>query len=190
MQVTKTFDERIWYEFRAGDKKAFAVIYRHYYPRLYNYGRKFTGDTALIEDCSQEIFTAFWHNRSKLENVNVLHSYLFVSFRNCLLKALQKNNSTDPLIPDQDFPFQSEITIDQLMINEEKIYEHRIHLDKALQLLTERQKEAIFLKYYENMSYDETSHILGISAKGTYKLVARAIAVLRTTYRQNLSSTR
>jgi RNA polymerase sigma factor (sigma-70 family) len=184
----KTFDEGIWDAFKSGDKKAYAVIYRYYYPRLYNYGRKFTADTALVEDCSQEIFTAFWHNRLKLEKVNELRSYLFVSFRNSLLKALRKSNQITALYLVDEIPFYTEITIEQLMINAEKMFEHRIQLDKALEQLTERQKEAVYFKYYEAMSYDEIAAVLDISTKGAYKLISRAVAVLRASYQQKISS--
>ncbi|HUR09985.1 MAG TPA: sigma-70 family RNA polymerase sigma factor [Flavitalea sp.] len=187
MPETKIFDEGIWDAFRGGDKKSYAVIYRYYYPRIYNYGMKFTSDNALVEDCSQEIFTAFWHNRGRLENVQKMQSYLFVSFRNCLLRAIRKSNQMTAFYGEEQ-PFYAAISVEQLMINAEKMYEHRVNLDKALELLTERQKEAIFFKFYENMTYEEIAHVLDISVKATYKLVTRAVAVLRTSYQQKISS--
>jgi len=187
MQDVKIFDEGIWGAFRVGDKKAYAVIYRYYYPRIFNYGRKFTSDAALVEDCSQEIFTAFWHNRRKLDKVQELRSYLFVSFRNCLMKALRKSNQISPLYISEETPFSTEISVEQLMINTEKMYEHNVQLSKALEQLTERQKEAIFFKYYENMSYEEIARVLDISTKATYKLIARGVVVLRAAYQQMIS---
>ena len=72
------------------------------------------------------------------------------------------------------------------MINAEKIYEQQINLNKALENLTQRQKEAIFLKFYESMSYEEIAGVLNISTKATYKLVARAISELRIVYQQKV----
>jgi RNA polymerase sigma factor (sigma-70 family) len=69
------------------------------------------------------------------------------------------------------------------MINREQMYEQRIDLDGVLKKLTPRQKEAIFFKFYENMSYEEISGLLGITTKATYKLVARAILELRSAYK-------
>ena len=188
MQDVKTFDEGIWDAFKSGDKKAYAVIYRYYYPRVYNYGRKFTTDAALVEDCCQEIFTSFWHNRHKLDKIHALRSYLFVSFRNCLVKALRKSSQLSALYVAEEIPFYTEITIEQLMISAEKMYEHRIQLDKAMEQLTERQKEAVYFKFYENMSYDEIASVLEISVKAAYKLISRAVLVLRTSYQQKISS--
>ena len=187
MLEIKIFDDGIWDAFKAGDKKAYAVIYRYYYPRIYNYGKKFSADTALVEDCIQEIFTSFWHNRNQLQKINELRSYFFVSFRNCLLKSIRRNSSYGSLHISDEPPFYAEISVDQLMIDKEKIFEHRIHLDEAMSILTERQKEAVFLKYYENLCYDEIARVLNISTKATYKLVARAVSVLRLAYREKMS---
>lgn len=187
MQDIKIFDDGIWEAFKAGDKKAFAIIYRYYYPRIYNYGRKFSADAALVEDCIQEIFTSFWHNRSQLQKIQELRSYFFVSFRNCLLKAMRRNGNFSSLSVSDDTPFYTEISIDQLMIDREKIFEHRIHLDQAIAQLTERQKEAVFLKFYENLSYNEIARVLDISIKASYKLIARAVSVLRICYKEKIS---
>ena len=187
MQEIKIFDDGIWEAFKAGDKKAYAVIYRHYYPRIYNYGRKFSADAALLEDCIQEVFTSFWHHRTQLQKIQELRSYFFVSFRNCLLKAIRRNSSFSSVPISDDTPFFTEISVDQLMIDKEKIFEHRIYLDQAIAQLTERQKEAVFLKYYENLSYEEIARVFNISTKASYKLVARAVSVLRSCYKQKIS---
>ena len=55
-------------------------------------------------------------------------------------------------------------------------------LRNAMRRLTPRQKEAVFFRFYENMSYEEIADILNISVKATYKLVARAILMLRDAY--------
>jgi RNA polymerase sigma factor (sigma-70 family) len=74
------------------------------------------------------------------------------------------------------------------MINADSLFEQQTNLKAALNNLTERQKEAIYFKYYENLEYEQIARILNISTKATYKLVARAIAELRLVYQQNVSS--
>ena len=56
----------------------------------------------------------------------------------------------------------------------------------VIKKLTPRQREAIFFKFYENMSYEEISNILGITTKATYKLIARAITELRSAYKEKM----
>lgn len=170
-------DTYIFDQFMEGDKAAYATIYRHYYPGLYNYGTRFA-DASLVEDAIQDTFTKFWSTRKEMGPVNCLKAYLFVSFRNQLhALARQKRRFMETDI--QEPFFKLEVSIDQVIIDAEKLYEERTNLARAMVHLTQRQKEAIFLKFYENLSYEEIAVILDISVKATYKLVARAVGELR-----------
>ncbi|RYG43688.1 MAG: sigma-70 family RNA polymerase sigma factor, partial [Chitinophagaceae bacterium] len=166
-------EPRIWDACKAGNKNAYSVIYTAWYPRLFNYGKKFTDDLQLIEDSIQEIFTRFWFQKQKLKSVHELQGYLLVSFRNQLLKSLQKAKSTKYSGTQLETQyFELEISVDQVMINADHMYEQKVNLRQALEKLTAHQKEAIFLKFYENLSYEEIANVFGISTKATYKLVA------------------
>lgn len=175
-----------WKDFVSGDKTAYATVYRLYYPRLMAYGRKFTPEVSVIEDCIQEMFVQFWMNRSRLKGVQSMRSYLFVSFRRSLLSAkAQVGQQTDASLSPEEDAFSIEVSVEQVMISREQIYECKVNLDAALNKLTDRQKEAIFLMFYANMRYEEIARVLQISTKATYKLMARAIGELRATYKQN-----
>ena len=50
---------------------------------------------------------------------------------------------------------------------------------KALNKLSRRQKEAIVLRFYDNLSYKEIGDLLSISIKSTYTLIYRAVDVLK-----------
>lgn len=172
-----------------GDVDAYSHIYRVYYGRLYVYGCRFTADACLVEDCIQEIFTQFWGGRSKFASVNSFQSYLFVSFRHNLLRSINLlHKSGTKSLSEIENGFELELSADQVLINSEKMYEQKILLNEAVANLTERQKEVIFLKFYENLSYQEIAAILGISVKATYKLFARAISELREVYQKKISA--
>jgi RNA polymerase sigma factor (sigma-70 family) len=179
-------EQGLWDACKAGDKSAYAKIYSAGYPRLFNYGKKFTADEQQIEDAIQEIFTNFWFNRKKLSGINGPLPYLLVSFRNHLLKSIRKERNTNQ--HSEEITFDLELSVDQVMIDADKMYEQKINLTYALEKLTAHQKEVIFLKFYENLSYDEISGVFGISTRATYKLVARAVAELRTAYKLKLAS--
>ncbi len=175
-----------WKAYLHGDKCAYAAIYKAYYTRCYNYGRRFTTDVLKIEDAIQEIFTQFWFNRGKMHSVNDLPGYLLISFRNQLLKTLREDKKTT--YEDEAAGFDLQLSIEQVMINADHLYEQRFTLERAISNLTTRQKEAIFLRFYENLSYDQIASVFGITTKATYKLVARAVTELREAYKAKLSS--
>ncbi|PIG97211.1 hypothetical protein CS542_07460 [Pedobacter sp. IW39] len=64
------------------------------------------------------------------------------------------------------------------MITEEYHLDIKIKLEH-IEKLSVRQYEVIYLRYYEGLSFKDISEIMNISAKGTYKLLGRAIAVMR-----------
>ncbi|HEU4551734.1 MAG TPA: sigma-70 family RNA polymerase sigma factor [Chitinophaga sp.] len=176
-------DPATWEACKGGDKNAYAYIYKIYYPRLYNYGCKFTVDAALVEDSIQEIFVRFWMQREKLAAVRELKSYLFVSFRHYLLNLLARHKKIQEDIAATDnYAFALEISAEQQRVVAEEQQEQLQVLRNAMRRLTPRQKEAVFFRFYENMSYEEIAGILNISVKATYKLVARAILMLRDAY--------
>ena len=183
MNEHQHIDLAIWEACKEGDKNAYAHIYKLYYPGLFNYGCKFTTDAALVEDSIQEIFVRFWTNREKLAAVRELRSYLFVSFRHYLLKLLsQYKKIQEDVTTTEDYAFEVEISAEQQRVNAEEQQQQIQLLTSAMRRLTPRQKEAVFFRFYENMSYEEIAGILNISVKATYKLVARAIIMLRDAY--------
>ena len=52
-------------------------------------------------------------------------------------------------------------------------------LPQASAKLTSRQREDIFLKFYEQLSYEEIADVMGISVKAGYKIMARSLDYLR-----------
>jgi RNA polymerase sigma factor (sigma-70 family) len=189
MQKKLNIDNETWEACRNGDKTAYALIYQAYYSHLFVYGCRFTQDNNLVEDCIQEIFTNFWINRQNFSAVKAFQAYLFVSFRNKLVRSIQQQHrSPEKALSEKEYDFELELSADQVMIDAEKMFEQKVILNDALSGLTERQKEVIFLKFYANLSYEEIAGILEISVKATYKLFSRAISDLRQTYQKKLAS--
>lgn len=159
-----------------GDIDAYAGLYKEYYKRFYNYGRKFTTNIHLIEDSIQEVFLDLWNRREKLSHVDSPNYYLYSSFRYVLIKKIRQH---DKMVfsesAEEAFEFSSEHVIVSNELNEEL----QIKLQKAIKTLTGRQLEAIFLMYYEGLSYKEVAAILNISVKATYKIMARSILALK-----------
>jgi len=166
-----------WENIKNGSKEDYSEAYIFYYKKLYNYGRKFTEDIAMIEDSINEIFISIWANRQNLHHIHSPQSYIFLSFRNNIFKKLKLARfiSFSEAGDETDIQFSA----DSIIIKNEMDAAVRLQLDKALQQLTHRQREAIFLRFYEELSYPEIAGIMDISVKATYKLMARALSDLK-----------
>ena len=164
----------LWLNISEGDKDAYSELYTSYYNRFFNYGRKFTEDIPLLEDIVQEILINIWTNRVALPGIKNPNAYYFTSFRNALFKKLNEARIDLP-------PVEHEFSIDSILIKQEIDQELKTKLEAAIKQLTSRQAEAIYLRFYEGLSYDEVAAMLNISVKATYKIMARALLQLKTT---------
>ena len=170
-------DKQIWNDIARGDMQAYETLYVSYFKKLYTYGRKFTPDTATIEDSIQEVFLDVWKKRETAAGRELPGSYFFASFRYILLKKIKQRarfHYTDHLA---DIPFAPE----HFTLSAETGNALQQKLQEALRTLTPRQREAIFLRFYAGLSYEEVAAVLRITVKATYKIMARSLAALKDT---------
>ncbi|QNA45978.1 RNA polymerase sigma factor [Lacibacter sediminis] len=166
----------LWGKIAAGDKEAYADLFRDFYRRLYNYGKKFTTDESLIEDAAQETLLIIWQKRESIPVITYPETYSYSIFRNTLftrLKTQQRYGAENTVAEEPEFG------IDHIIISRETDTLTTQKIQKALAALTSRQREAIFLRFYEGLPYEEVASTLGITTKATYKIVARALDELR-----------
>lgn len=168
-----------WLSFQQGSKRALAACYNDYADYLYNYGCKFTADTALVEDTIQDLFLKLWKNRENLGRPASVKNYLLKSLRGLLIRNIQKTQRHAPeMLDEENYVFLLEGSPENIRISHEQAAFRSGQLNTALEQLTPRQREAIFLRFYEEMSYEDISDILSITTKATYKIMARALEAL------------
>ncbi len=170
-------DVGLWEQFRKGDTESFVSIFKKYYSDLFNYGRKMTTDDAIIEDCIQELFMELWRTHGKAEIISV-NAYFFRAFKFKLIKAIGKAGLTSsfrPQVDETDF----EISPEMLLINDQENRQLSQKVFNAMQELSARQREIIYLKFTQNLSYEEVCEIMNINYQAARNLVSQAIKVLK-----------
>ncbi len=173
-------EQEIWGSFVSGDDKSLEILYRRYFDQLYNYGNKWLNNPSLTEDSIQDLFVKLMRNRSNLVTPDSVKYYLLRSFRSIVLDKLKAKDRIKLMDDPKENLFQVELCPEQQMIGAQEEDILRKQLSDAMKQLTARQREAIFLKYQEGLSYPEIADMLALSQKATYKLVARAIQTLRS----------
>ena len=168
-------DILLWESFREGNREAFATLFSAHYELLYRYGGKFTSDDHLLEDSIQELFIELWQAKTRTPVVSV-RAYLLKSLKYKLLKTYRKSRDIVPLV-DGETAF--EWSHESFIIAGEEDNEKKRRVLKALAQLTGRQKEIIYLKYYQNLSYDEVSEIMNINYQVARNLLYQAIRSLK-----------
>lgn len=169
----------MWEDFKNGSETAYAFIYQQYAFLLYSYGSKISPDIALVEDCIQDLFIKLWVNKSRLGEAPSIKNYLLKAFRRMLRETIQKNNINPATCGDElDFklPLTSESEEAQQVLQLEK----EKKLQAAIEKLSSRQKEVIYLRFYKQMPNEEIAEVLAIGVPSVYNLVSKALAVLET----------
>lgn len=187
ISITTNSEIILWNQFRSGSKQAFNAIYYKYVKILFNYGRKITSNTSLIEDCIQDLFVELWQKKELLSETTSIKFYLFRAVNRKIVRVLKSESKIFFKDLSEDYDFEVVFSHEVQLISEQISKEDRDKLAKALNGLTSRQKEAIYLKYYEKLSFEEVSSILEISVKGTYKIISRALEALKNAMNGNFS---
>jgi RNA polymerase sigma factor (sigma-70 family) len=177
--MRQSLKEEIWLHISQGNKVAYSELYVFYYKIFFNYGRKFTDDISLLEDALQECLMDIWSRREKLVSIQTPHTYLFSAFRYTLFRKIRQ--SARLKVYNLSGPADPQFGIEHIIIKKEEESELNLKLQQAIRELTSRQREAIFLRFYEGLSYEEVAEVLGISVKATYKIMARALLQLKET---------
>jgi RNA polymerase sigma factor (sigma-70 family) len=170
----------LWLDIIDGNEHALADLFRLYYSRLYNYGMKIVTNQEFIKDCIQELFLTLWDSKNSINDAYSVKSYLFSSLRRTIFRKLKKNRATYERNKKYvENHFTEPLNVEQLIVHFEVEQESKKQLRKAIDHLGGRQKEAIYLKYYDGLSNAEIADVMGINRQSVYNHVSGAIQRLQ-----------
>ena len=104
---------------------------------------------------------------------------MLVSLRFILINKVQYVNKTRSVNPEDDLFFELRFSTESQYFKKLEETDRRQRLLQAMDQLSPRQKEMIYLRYFEELGYDEIASVMDITIKGAYKLSARSLESLR-----------
>lgn len=167
----------LWNSFRKGDKAAFETLFNLSYKGLFRYGAKMIHDHQLIDDCIQDLFFELWTGKDRLPDVESVNGYLFRSLRYKLYRQARREARYDEL--GEDIHQGWETSYEALLINEEHDRALQRKLAHYVDQLSPRQREAITLRFTNQMSYEEISDVMSISYQAAVNLIYKSLKYLR-----------
>lgn len=159
-------DEKLMELYKNGENMAFEVIYLRHKDRVYSYLDKRLSDKNMIEDIFQSIFVKFHNSRHLYSSKHPLLKWIYTICRSELLDWVKKNKTK--------FVQLSE---DQLSVEPTELND-KIDLD-SIKALSEKEKQALKLRYYSEEDFIEISKALNTSEANSRKLVSRGIKKLK-----------
>ncbi|PWV53535.1 RNA polymerase sigma factor [Chitinophaga sp. S165] len=176
---TELSDQELWSRLINGDEGALAFIYNTWFPSLYKYGMKIHADSSVVKDCIHDLFAGLWYSRANLSVTDSIKYYLFASLKRTIAKHSRKEgvfSLFDSLGAEHHSHMPSH---EQKIIDEQAIDERRQKLARVIEKLPKRQKEILYLRFYEGLSAQETADIMSLSVNSTYVLLSKALNYLK-----------
>ncbi len=168
-----------WEHLKAGQIQSLQELYNHHVNGLYAYGMVLCQDGERVKDSIHDLFLTIWTNRQGFTIPTSGKAYLMVSLRR---KIFDRGSKRDQLmVPLEDSGMDHEWSPDaeEQWIRFEEESEIQLKLGQAMAQLSDRQKEIIHMKYYQQMEYDDIARIMDLNYQSARNLVNRAILVLR-----------
>ncbi|SHL71701.1 RNA polymerase sigma factor [Flavobacterium saccharophilum] len=180
LPFTSFDDITLWNNLKEGDEKSFSMLFERYYADLVRYGNSLSPYEEKVQDCVQDVFTDIWVYRASLQGSVVVKAYLLSSVRKRIARLFErdhifrKTTSTDSIAFLLEFSVEHEL-IDDDYATKEKV----IHLNKLLNELPSRQKEALYLRYNQGLTVEQIAEMLDVNYQSASNLLHRGLLSLR-----------
>lgn len=172
-------DITLWNQLRSGDEEAFSSLFERYYSTLVNYGKTLMTGEDLVKDCVQDVFVDIWTYRYKLNEVIVVKAYLLSSVRKRIARLHHREHIFSNIKQIDSLEFLFDFSIEDRLIADETTAKKVEQLNKSINQLSDRQKEAIYLRYHQGLSVEQVAEVLNLNYQSTKNLLHRAILQLR-----------
>jgi len=172
-------DQEIVSRIGAGDVTAFEALHRRYAAAMIRFAYSQVRSREAAEDLVQEVFLALWRHRERWVLSGTVQAYLFGALRNRIVsyrrKQLARGGRLQRVGEGVAAALPSASRADDQVLEAELIDA----IEKAIDGLTPRCREAFLLVRQQHMSYAEAAEVMGVSVKAVEMSMVRALAALR-----------
>ena len=139
---------------KAGNRKAFAELVSRHQKAIYRLALRFTRDHGTAEDIVQDSFVKAYQALNSFEERSSFKSWLFRIAINTSKNKLRSIGSDDVDIEDVTIAVESKTEA------EFEFKETHGFINEVVQKLPERQKLALTLRVFEDLSFQEIAQIM------------------------------
>ena len=157
----------------SGDRDAYALLVHRHLPRVLAVTRRMLGSEALAEEAAQEALLRLWTHAGSYEPGKAkLTTWLTRVTANICLDRLRKRS-------EEAWPENFDVAMPPSQEREFMDGQVAAKVNEALQTLPERQRLALVLCHYEEMSMTEAAGVMETTAEAIESLLSRARRALR-----------
>jgi len=176
-QITSN-DSELWDLIREGNELAYTQLIKKYTKPLFNYGYRFFQDKDFLKDCVQDVFFELWNRRSRISATPAVKWYLFKAMRLRIFREQSKWTKSESL--DESYNFLVDFSVESKIITDLENVTLNSRIEQVLNALPSRQKEILYLRFYENLDFESISQMMDISKQSVHNLLQKAYKSFRT----------
>ncbi|HBG41705.1 MAG TPA: sigma-70 family RNA polymerase sigma factor [Porphyromonadaceae bacterium] len=161
-----------------------ASTYNEYLDSLYSYAIHLGFDEETAMDAIHDVFYKLCTKHASLDEISNIKFYLFRSLRNRLIDLQRTNKEYTGILSleenlDENVSFRLEVSVEDELIDREDAEEVRQKVEKVLSILTNREREIMYLRYVQEYRYEEISEIMHISVAASRNLMSKSLFKLK-----------
>lgn len=162
-------DDKLIEQIKAGDEQAAEELITRYYASILRYCRWHCSSVEKAEDLTQETFYKLFKNISGYKGKRKFKAYLYtIANRLCIDESRKK-----PLYSIED----EEIIIDEC--DEILRMEDKAEVNYLLSTLSPEQREAIILRFGEQLEFHEIAKVMGCNMRTAQSRVRNGLKIIR-----------
>ena len=150
-------DAEIIRQVLAGQHEKFSGLVERYQAPLIHFLRRTLGSDEDVFDCAQDAFLAAYRNLSRYSEEHPFRAWLYTIARNKALDLVRKRRREVPLTPDENLvdhqPMPEEVWLAK---------EQASMLAEVLSELPEHYRQTLYLRFHQELSYEEIAFILEV----------------------------
>ena len=162
---------------QVGDMQ-FIALYKFYYQDLYAYGVSLGFNTEDVKDAIQEVYLKLYFNERLCIDEKKIKFYLLRSVRNQLIDWERTKKDTSS-IEEEERSFKLSVSVEESFISDEEDLLLKKRVNRILDLLTDHQREIVYLHFIEEMPYEEIAVMLDMKIQTVRGQVFKAMEKLR-----------
>ena len=156
----------------------FIALYKFYYQDLYAYGVSLGFNTEDVKDAIQEVYLKLYFNERLCIDEKKIKFYLLRSVRNQLIDWERTKKDTSS-IEEEERSFKLSVYVEESYISDEEDLLLKKRINRILDLLTDHQREIVYLHFIEEMPYEEIAVMLDMKIQTVRGQVFKAMEKLR-----------
>lgn len=170
-------DNSLFSSLQLGDHQAMEEIYQAYWEDVFDAALKKTGDDALAQDITQEIFISLWENRTTIKLTGSLGAYMHGAVKYKVINYFRSGSIKEQ----HQSAFTALMDEERTAAADDKLILKELHLevDAAIALLPEKMQLVFSMSRKQEKSIKEIASELDISVQTVKNQISAALKLLK-----------